>query len=308
MKILILGGSGFIGSHIVDKLVSLGYSVRVYCKSSEKILNLQLSIKKIELFQGDLSNEELLNKALDGVSVVVHLISSSIPSTSNKDFADDLQENVIKTLKLFELAKKSGVLKIIFASSGGTIYGIPSQLPILESQLCNPICSYGISKLIIEKYLYLHNYLYGIDYAVLRISNPYGPRQNPFGNVGFINVLLSSVMNKKPITIWGDGTVSRDFLYISDLVDVFIKAIELNTPSRVYNVGSGKSYSLNDVIQISREVTGSPVEVFYSSSRIHDVPINYLDINLAKNELFWSPKVNIIDGVRLLWNNINCRN
>ena len=200
---------------------------------------------------------------------------------------------------MLEIAKSANVRKIIFASSGGTIYGIPQQIPISEDHPTNPICAYGITKLIIEKYLHLYYQLYGLDYISLRFSNAYGERQNPNGPQGAIAVFLGNIINGHPINIWGDGTAVRDYIYVRDIVLACLKAIETPAPQyRVLNIGSGIGLSLNELIAALKQTVGKEIQVQYTPGRKIDVPANVLDITLAQKVLQWKPQIMIEEGLR----------
>ena len=297
MSCLILGGAGFIGSHIVDALLLRGHKVRVFDRPRIDTKNLSDSLAKIEFISGDFTNENDIAKALEGIDTVVHLVSTTIPGTSNDNPVYDVETNIAGTVRLLMLAKDAGVKKIVFASSGGTVYGDPLHLPIPETHPNNPICSYGITKLAIEKYLHLFHHLYGLDYSILRIANPYGERQNPNGGLGAVTVFLWKVLHGEPITIWGNGEVARDYFHISDLVAAFVKVIDETPPSRIYNIGGGRAYSLNEILRTIQAVTRKTALVNYTPARKLDVPVNYLDITRARNELAWAPTVTLEQGV-----------
>jgi len=298
VKSLILGGNGFIGSHLVDKLLAEGHAVRVFDKYEE---HYRKPLAGVDYCFGDFGNRGLLTDALDDIDVVFHLINTTLPKTSNDDPVFDVQSNVIETLFLFEQCVAKRINKVIFTSSGGTIYGKAANLPIPEDSPTDPECSYGITKLTIEKYLALFNHLYGLDYTIIRPSNPYGSRQNPAGIQGAISVFLGKVARSEPIEIWGDGEVIRDYIYIEDLVDGIYKASISATPSRIFNAGSGVGYSLNEIVDVIRSVTGCCVQVQYASKRAFDVPGIYLDISRATTELEWRPDTSIHEGIAKSW-------
>ena len=304
-KCLILGGAGFIGSHIVDALLSRGHNVRVFDRPQIDTTNLAGVISEIEFISGDFAHASDMQKALEGIDTVIHLVSTTIPASSNEAPVYDVESNIVGTVRMLTLAKAAGVKKIIFASSGGTVYGVPLQIPTPETHTHNPICSYGIAKLAIEKYLHLFHHLHGLDYVILRIANPYGPRQNPSGGLGAVTVFLSKVLNAEPITIWGNGEVARDYFYVDDLISAFIKVIENSTPSKIYNIGGARAYSLNEILTVIQKVTGEKVVVNYSAPRSLDVPMNYLDVSLASNELGWEPKVFLEQGISLTFDWLN---
>ena len=217
MKCLVLGGGGFIGSHICDQLVAAGHEVRVFEKvglSKTNILHLK---DHIEWMEGDFLNPDCLRNAVKGMEIIFHLVSSTLPKDSNDNPAYYILSNVIPTIHLLEAARNAGVRKIILSSSGGTVYGIPAHLPISEGHPTEPTCSYGIHKLMIEKYFALYYKLYGLDYAVMRISNPYGERQRITGSQGVIPIFLCKILQGETIEIWGDGEIVRDYIYISDV-------------------------------------------------------------------------------------------
>jgi len=294
---LVLGGAGFIGSHIVDTLLVLGHKVRVFDRPRIDTGNLSEAMAHIEFISGDFTNTVDITNALEGIDIVIHLVSTTIPTSSNEAPVYDVETNIAGTVRLLELAKDMGVRKIIFASSGGTVYGEPLSLPIPETHPNNPTCSYGITKLAIEKYLYLFHHLHGLDYSILRISNPYGERQNPNGGLGAVTVFIWKVMHGEPITIWGNGEVARDYFYISDLTDGFVKLVENQSPSKIYNIGSGTASSLNEILYVIQAVTGKKAMVNYTPARALDVPVNYLDISRAKRELVWAPSITLEQGI-----------
>jgi len=295
---LILGGNGFIGSHLVDKLLAEGHNVRVFDKYEE---HYRKPLPGVDYRFGDFGNRGLLADALEGVDTVFHLISTTLPKTSNDDPAFDVQSNVVETLFLLEQCVARKIKKIIFVSSGGTVYGRSARLPIAEDSPTNPECSYGITKLTIEKYLALFNNIHGLDYLVVRPSNPFGERQNPESIQGVIPVFLGKALKGEAIEIWGDGEVVRDYIYIGDLVDGMYRAAATETSSRSFNLGSGTGTSLNEIVEIIRRVTSREVKVEYKAKRKFDVPKTYLDISRAREELHWSPVTPFEIGIRRTW-------
>ena len=301
MRCLVLGGAGFIGSHIVDALTARNHTVRIFDLPRINTLNLERSIGSVEILSGDFNNVNDISPALEDIDVVVHLVGTTLPGPSNENPVYDVESNVIGTLNLLKQAVAGGVRKIIFSSSGGTVYGIPQSVPIPETHPTNPICSYGITKLAIEKYLALFHHLYSLDYTILRLANPYGERQRIDGVQGAVGVFLGKTLVGQPITIWGDGSVARDYFYISDLVGAFITAIESDPPSRIYNISGGLAYSLNDILSVIRKMTGMEPEVRYTPGRKLDVPVNCLDIQLAGKELGWQPQISLEEGIARTW-------
>ena len=298
MNNLVLGGNGFIGTHLVDGLLEKGYFVRIYDRSPNRFRAIPQDAEYVE---GELGNHGLIREVLDDIEVVFHCVSTTLPKTSNDDPLYDVRSNLIDTIQLLEACVEAGVRKVIFASSGGTVYGLPQTIPITEDHPTNPITSYGIVKLAVEKYLGLFHHLHGLDYAALRISNPYGPYQNPGGQQGALVVFLHRLYTGQSITIWGDGRVVRDYLYVADLVDALVLAAEVETRQKVLNVGSGQGASLNELVALIAEVTGERPEVTYRSGRALDVPANVLDVTRAVNELGWSRRSELADGIARTW-------
>jgi UDP-glucose 4-epimerase len=298
MNALILGGNGFIGSHLVDKLLQEGHRVRVFDKYEERF---RKPLAGVDYRLGDFGNRGLLAEALEGVDVVYHLISTTLPKTSNDDPVFDVQSNVIEALFLMEQCVEKKVRKLVFISSGGTVYGRPATLPVSENHPADPECSYGITKLTIEKYLALYQHLHGLDYTVLRPSNPYGERQDPNGIQGAITVFLGRVAKGETIEIWGDGEVVRDYIFIDDLVEGIYRASTERVASHIFNVGSGAGQSLNDIVAVIRRVTGREARAEYKAKRTFDVPAIYLDISRAKKELSWAPVTSLESGIERTW-------
>lgn len=301
MNCLIIGGAGFIGSHVADALLAKNHHVRIFDRHNVNTHNIANITSRIDLACGDFLNEDDLRLAVSGMDIVVHLVSMTLPKSSNDNMLYDVETNIAGTLRLLNIAKQEGVRKIVFASSGGTIYGTPQAVPIPETHPTEPLCAYGVNKLTIEKYLQLYNHLFGLDYVILRIANPYGERQDYTSGLGAITTFLWQVISGNPITIWGDGSVARDYLYVSDVADAFTRVIEKPTPSKLYNIGSGNAFSLNEIIDVIRTITGYDPAVTYTDARKLDVPINCLDINKAVNELEWIPKISLEDGISRVW-------
>ena len=298
-KALVIGGNGFIGSHLVDALLQQEWGVTILDLQERRYEPMPLSAYFI---QGDLSQSYLVRQALAGVDIVFHLAWATIHEVSNRDPAADIHANLILSLHLLEACRESGVHRIVFVSSGGTVYGLPEELPILETHPQNPINAYGITKVAVEKYLHMFQHLHNLDYAVLRPSVPYGPRQNPLGRQGAVAVFLYRVAQGLPITIWGDGSVTRDYFHVSDLVDALIAASEKDLSTyRTFNVGGGEELSLSGLLQLVEETVGKKAVVDYQPGRDFDAPRILLDTRRAKRELNWQPKVSLVDGLAQTW-------
>jgi len=302
---LLLGGGGFIGSHLCEALLIQGYNVRVFDKIGFDKKNIYHIINQIEIVEGDFNNIVNLKAALHDIEYIFHLISSTTPSISIENPIFDIETNLIPTINLLnESLKLHKLKKIIFLSSGGTVYGIPNIMPIPESHSTIPICPYGIIKNTIEHYLTLYERLFGIKCYIFRLSNPYGQRQNPYGNQGVISIFLNKVMSGQKLEIWGDGEVIRDYIYIKDVVELLVNSLEKETTNQIYNIGSGVGVSLNQVISTINRITLQNIYVEYQNNRSFDVPVNILDISLVKNDFNWAPITSLEDGINLLFQNM----
>jgi len=301
MKALVIGGNGFIGTALVDQLIGRGIKVRVFDRYPSRYKE---PVDGVEYMIGDFANQGEVHQAVAGTNWVFHLAYTTLPETSNVDPVYDVRSNVIDTIQLLQECVENGVDKFVFVSSGGTVYGVPQSVPIKEDHPNDPICSYGITKLTIEKYLALFHHTKKLEYSVARIANPYGERQNPDAKQGAIGVFLGCIARRQPITIYGDGEVVRDFIYIYDSADALIACADYvagpNAP-RVFNVGSGQGYSLNQIVETIRKVVDVEVKVNHIPARNVDVKSNVLDIELARQLLKWEPKVDLETGVKKSW-------
>jgi UDP-glucose 4-epimerase len=234
---------------------------------------------------------------LKTVTTVYHFAWSSLPKTSNEDPIGDAKDNILGTLGLLEAARKNGHVRIVFASSGGTVYGVLQSIPANELHSTRPRCAYGVTKLAVEKYLALYHDLWGLDCIALRISNPYGPRQVVGRNFGAVSTFAACVVRGDPITIFGDGSVIRDYLYIDDLVEALIAAGDYHGGPVALNVGSGIGKSLNDIVDILQKKSNRTLAVRYVVARDLDVPISVLDVSLAESLLKWKPCTPFEKGV-----------
>jgi UDP-glucose 4-epimerase len=302
---LIFGGNGFIGSHLAERLINTGYNVTVFDNFENGMSNLETIKSRIEIIKGDFLSGSDIARALKNMDYVFHYISTTIPSTANKDPAYDIESNVIGSVKLFQSAVNSNIEKIVFSSSGGMIYGEPTSLPIRELDPLNPIDPYGISKLAIEKYLNYFSYTYGLDYTIFRYSNPYGERQNPNGKQGVIPIFLKRIKQGDPPVIYGNGSMIRDYIYIEDAIDATIAVLESKSHDTVFNVGSGEGRSVNQLVDIMSKVVGKKIIPNYIKENSKYIQKVILDISKIQNQIGWKPSINIEEGIRRTWEWIN---
>jgi UDP-glucose 4-epimerase len=246
---------------------------------------------------GDLLSTHDVNDAIDGADAVLHLVSTTLPKNSNDDPIYDIQSNVVATLQMLNAMVAQNIRKIIFISSGGTVYGNPIYLPIDEKHPTDPMVSYGIAKLTIEKYLQMFERMYGIKAITLRVANPYGERQRIETAQGAVSVFIYNALRGISIDIWGDGSVTRDYLHVSDVAEAFVRAMEYTGAKRCFNIGSGTGASLNELICMIEEVLGKRIERNYLPGRPFDVPVSVLNNDLARKELQWEPSISMRNGI-----------
>lgn len=297
MEVLVLGGCGFIGSHVVDELIGHGFGVRVLDRHLEPF---RAPLPSVEYFEGEFSNTALLAEALTGVDAVVHLISTTVPSTSNLDPVADITGNLIATVRLLDVMRGVGVRNLVYLSSGGTVYGIPQTDPITEDHPVQPISSYGIVKLAIEKYLHFEKHMHGLRYCVLRASNPYGARQGHKGVQGVLGTYLWRAATGGPVEVWGNGSVVRDYIHVTDVAALCASALS-SSACGVFNAGYGEGASILEIISMIENTTGRPLKPDFKPSRKFDVPRVVLDSTRARREFDWWPKIGLQDGIRQTW-------
>ena len=302
-RVLVLGANGFIGSHVVDSLVEAGYLVRAFDRFKDTVLFNQSS--DIELFNGDFLNHTDIENSLKDVSFVIHLISTTNPATSEKDPFVDLNTNVEGSIALFQkCVENSNIKRIVFASSGGTVYGdsYPGR-PYLETDATKPVSPYGIGKLTIENYLRYFFKSYGQDYTVFRITNPYGGRQRNNRQQGIIPLIINNIAEDMPITVYGDGTMVRDYIYIYDLVNIIAKSLNISLPHKTYNVSSGVGTSVNELIEIAERVIGKKAIIEHKEQPATFVQTSILDNSRLTNEIDDTPLTSFYDGLRNVYAN-----
>lgn len=299
-KVLVLG-AGFIGSHVAEDLVHEGYDVRVLSRTDKGWLTGDPNVdRQIEFTRADLSETEVVARAAEGTFGILHCVTTTHPGFSNADPVADVQTNLASTVALLHRLKGRYTGRLVFMSSV-IVYGRPRTIPVRESHETDPLCSYGIVKLGIEKYLAMYHQLFGLDYVALRCSNTYGERHNPHSGQGVVNVFLDRVVREEPIEIWGDGTLVRDFVYVRDVAAAARAALEQPVKARVYNIAGGTGLSLNELLRLVRQTTAQDVRVVYKPARSIDAPVYVPDVSLARAELGWTARTALADGVCRTW-------
>jgi UDP-glucose 4-epimerase len=299
MNILVTGGAGFIGSHVVDKLIENGYGVIVVDNlSSGKVENLN---RNALFYEQSIEDEEMMERifSLHRPEYVFHLAAQASVAISVREPVRDAETNIIGSLVLLEKSIKHGVKKFIFSSTGGAIYGENVKVfPTPETETPHPISPYGIAKYSIEMYLEFFAREYGLKYTVLRYANVYGPRQDPYGEAGVVAIFTERMLRGEEVHIFGDGEYVRDYVYVDDVVRANLLAMEKGD-NEVFNIGTGRGTTVNQLFKLLKEITGYDKEPVYKPPRKGDVRKSILDYTKAKEKLGWEPKVSLEEGLKL---------
>jgi len=300
MRYIVTGGAGFIGSHLVDRLVKNGNDVMVIDNLStgkKEFVN-----KDAVLIIGDITDRNLISNVYsDFKPDYLHHLAAQIDVRHS--FADplfDADVNIMGSINLLEMARRFRTKRIVFASSGGTVYGEPKLKPVSETAPTKPVSPYGLSKLTVEMYLDIYKRNNSIDYVALRLGNVFGPRQNPTGECGVFSIFTLKMLKKERPTIYGDGTATRDYIFVDDVVDAFITATDDSSPSGEYNIGTGSELSTRGVFDLIAKIAGYKEEPNYADPKPCEVYQISLDIAKAKKMLNWQPKTGLEEGVKKL--------
>lgn len=303
MKISILGGGGFIGSSLIKGMLNNGYCISVLdCNSP--LDTSYLDNKNICWFVGNAKNLLDVQKCIKGAEWVIDLASPANPRSVEENFLSSFATECHILTTILTAMKLEGVSKLIYASSGGTVYGDSlnkgSETRFKESDPVMPISGYGLLKFSAENLLLTQSEKFNIKPTVLRISNPYGDGQDSSRKQGVIGVFMDKAIKNESIDVWGDGSIARDFLYTSDLIEAFQKCIERNVVGQVINIGSGVSSSILEVIDCIERVTKRKIPINFHPSRSFDVKANILNVDKALALLGWAPSISIAEGIEKL--------
>ncbi|HQU31320.1 MAG: NAD-dependent epimerase/dehydratase family protein [Planctomycetia bacterium] len=299
MKILVTGGAGFIASHLVDRLIAHGHRVIV-------VDNLSAGQKenvnpKASFYLTDICDAQALEEVFkrERPEIVNHHAAHVNVRKSVEMPVYDANINILGSLNLCELSKKYQIKKFIYVSTGGAVYGEPKDLPVQETCPVEPLSQYGVSKHTVEHYLSIFYKLYGLNFTVLRYPNVYGPRQSPHGEAGVVAIFSELLLQNKPPTIFGDGSKTRDYVYVEDIVAANLMVLGNVGDGGIYNLGWGKQISDLEVFHTVRKVLESQIEPIFSQKRPGEIDHISLDSSKAKKELNWEPKVTFEEGIRL---------
>ncbi len=296
----VIGGAGFIGRPVVQLLREAGREVVIIDRGPAPE-----PVSGITYYQGDYSDRTFLEGVLVEVDEVVHLAYASVPKTSFDDPFADLLHNVPPALVLFDVAAAAHIQKLVFVSSGGTVYGHAQSLPIAETHPTNPISPYGITKLAIEKYAGLYFELKDLPVVTVRPANAYGEEQRPYTGQGFIATAIASVLEGKEITVFGETGGVRDYIHVRDIASGIVAALEHGKPGECYNLGTGVGASTKDIIEkleVYARTKGVAVQAVYQPARKFDVASNILDSKKITQDTGWKSSVDLEPGLQAVWN------
>jgi UDP-glucose 4-epimerase len=291
---VVLGGGGFLGLNLCRYLTSSGYRVHAFgrrCAFPE-------ALGDVPWFSGDASDSVAVAAAIESCEVMIHLLGTTTVYSPQRAMAQDLHDNVLTALSCFDAGTKLGVKRIVFISSGGTVYGAPAQVPIPETAPTEPFATYGISKLAIEKHLAIYERFHGVDYRILRLANPFGPFQLPKADHGVVATFVSRALANQRIEIWGDGSAVRDYIFVDDVTAAIESAIGDSSDQRVFNIGSGQGRTLIEVVDAIERELETKLAIDWRHGRASDVPVSVLAIDRAKDVLGWTPSTSFDDGLR----------
>ncbi|MDR3125094.1 MAG: NAD-dependent epimerase/dehydratase family protein [Endomicrobium sp.] len=298
MKVLVTGGAGFIGSNIVDALLGKKYSVVVIDNlSSGKKENVN---KQSKFYKVDICDQK---KMLDIFKQekpqnVIHHAAQIDVRKSVADPVFDVNVNIIGSINILDACRQTKVKKIIFASSGGTIYGECKAVAPKEDSMPNPLSPYGIAKNSVENYIKFYSEIYGLEYTILRYGNVFGPRQDPYGEAGVVAIFAQRMLKNEDIMVFGDGKQMRDYVYVFDVVDANVKSLTKGK-NEVINIGTSKTTSVNKLVEVMSKVSGYKKKTIHKPKREGEVFKSFLNINRARKVLGWTPKVNLNNGIKV---------
>lgn len=296
MKVLVTGGAGFIGSHVVDLYLENGYEVVIVDDlSTGRKSNLNPAAKFVEMDIRDPELDKIFER--EQPDYVNHHAAQMDVRRSMVEPLFDADVNVVGSLNLLECARRNNIRRVVYISTGGAVYGEPEYLPCDEAHPIQPICPYGASKHTFEHYLYMYRVNYGLVYTILRYPNVYGPRQDPHGEAGVVAIFTGQMLNGSRVVINGDGEQTRDFVYVGDCAKANLLALETEHDSGVFNLGSGVGTSVNHIYQVLKDITHYEKEEIHGPAKLGETRAIYLDARKARSILGWEPQVDLREGL-----------
>jgi UDP-glucose 4-epimerase len=296
-KILVTGGAGFIGSHVVDLFVAQGYEVVIVDDlSTGRASNLNPAAKFYQLDIRDAKLRDVFD--VERPDYISHHAAQMDVRRSVAQPLFDADVNILGSINLIECAKEFNVKHFVYISTGGAVYGEPEKLPCDETHPINPICQYGASKHTVEHYLYMYNANYGLRYTVLRYPNVFGPRQDPHGEAGVVAIFTGKMLADEPVMINGDGEQTRDFVFVGDCARANYLAVTTEHTSGIYNIGWGRPTSINEIYSTLARVINYSRSVAYGPAKVGETRHIYLNASKANRDLEWSPTVTLEDGLK----------
>jgi len=297
LRILVTGGAGFIGSNVADRFLELGHEVAAFDDLStgfEEFVD-----PRVKFYRGDLDDPGAVERCVADFrpEIVDHHAAQIDVRKSVSDSLRDARVNILGSIGLLQACTRHGVRKVVYASTGGALYGEGRQLPATEDHPVNPESPYGASKHTVEHYLHLWRLLHGLDYTVLRYPNVYGPRQNPHGEAGVNAIFIGLMLEGRRPRIFGDGTAVRDYLFVTDVVDANVLALERGS-GEIVNLGTGVGTSVNDIVRELQDIIGFREAAIHDAPRPGEIQRIYLDASRARRVLGWEPRVEFAEGLR----------
>lgn len=296
-KILVTGGAGFIGSHVVDLFVSKGYEVVIVDDlSTGRVTNLNPAAKFYQLDIRDPKIRDVFD--VERPDFISHHAAQMDVRRSVAQPLFDADVNILGSINLIECAREFDVRHFVYISTGGAVYGEPEVLPCDETHPINPICQYGASKHTVEHYLFMYNVNYGLKYTVLRYPNVFGPRQDPHGEAGVVAIFTGKMLLDEQVQINGDGEQTRDFVYVGDCARANYLALTVDHAPGIYNIGWGRPTSINEIFTSLAGITNYTQPVLYGPAKVGETRHIYLDASKANRDLGWSPAIHLEDGLK----------
>lgn len=295
-SILLTGGLGYLGRHLAARLAQEGR--RVVLLDRAAVPTAWALPRGCELLSMDIQEAARRPGLLRETGCVIHLACSTIPATSAEDPAADVEANLAGTLRLLDACAQQGVPRVVFSSSGGTVYGPPRSVPIPETHPTEPVSAHGALKRAVELYLHVYHRTHGLGYAALRIGNLYGPFQAYGKRLGAVSTFVRGVMAGEEIQVWGDGSVVRDYVFVDDVVEAMVRVADRDWGAAVFNVGTGRGWSLNEMVRLIERQSGRSARIRHLPPRSVDVSVSVLDARRLHEATGWQPAVTLEDGIR----------